>query len=441
MLGSIHRLLFLASLAIGISAMASGFSGPTYTDLHDFGGIVRNGANASVKDGGLPETGITFDSAGNMYGTTVQGGLYGSGNIWSLTPTGKYTDLHDFGRKVKRSNGTMGLDGTQAGSVLVDKSGNLYGTTIFGGYYGGGILWKLSPKGVYTDLHDFANTAQTTTGLFVADGVSPIGLALDAKGNLYGTAIFGGLHGNGIAFKLAADGSYTDIHDFGGIMSYNGTTPLYDGMQPQGVVLDKSGNMFGVTVVGGVYGGPGGPQGIVWEITSKGDYLILHNFGGLVSGVGGGTTNDGGSMTGLVTFDKSGNLFGTTIGGGSAGLGAIWEISTNGAYSLIYEFSDSSKGNSPQTGVILDPNGNFYGTTFSGGLYGGGVLFELSSAGEYKDLHDFGGFSKIAGIKHPNPEDPTWLTFDKSGHIYGTTSQGGLHTGSTNDGGSIFVLK
>jgi len=439
------RFLLLTSSAVGLSAIAAAPSSLKYSDLHDFGGIVRNASNASLRDGGPPGAAVIFDSVGNMYGTTAGGGLYGYGNIWKLTPAGKYTDIHDFGGKVKRANGNMGPDGTGGGSVLIDKNGNLYGCAGTGGYYGRdgsssssmgfGILWKLTQKGTYTDIHDFGNIAETTAGTFVADGVGPSGLAIDANGNLFGAAGFGGLYNRGMAFQLSSNGTYTDVHDFGGLTTYIGTKPIYDGIQPLGVVLDSSGNLFGVTWVGGLYGGPGGPQGIVWEITASGKYQNLHDFGGMVSSVGGSTTRDGGDPEGTPSLDKGGNLYGTTPG-------TVWKLSTTGTYSLLYEFTNQNDGIDAHGGVIVDSNGNLFGTTSSGGLNGKGVVFELSSTGVYKDLHDFGGYTKFGAVKKLNPSYPqTGLTFDHAGHIYGSTSQGGANVSPISDGGSLFILK
>ncbi len=122
-----------------------------------------------------------MDAAGDLYGATDAGGINGLGNAWQLTPSGSYTDLHDFGGTLPNGN----LDGVNPiGGVVVDATGNLYGTAQQGGAFNSGCAWKLTPSGTYSDLWDFGNTLPNGN----PDGGYPFGpIALDAAGNLYGT--------------------------------------------------------------------------------------------------------------------------------------------------------------------------------------------------------------------------------------------------------------
>ena len=192
-------------------------------------------------DGESPQGGVIFDPVGNLYGTTVDGGFDENGTVFQLSPTGAdwtQSTLYTFGG---------GSDGQNpVGGVIFDQSGNLYGTT----QAGGGTVYQLSPSNGAWAL----STLQSLSG---SQGPTA-SLTMDASGNLYGTATEDGSHGYGVVFKLSPnpDGSwtYTDLHDFAG----GG-----DGMYPTGnVILDSNGNLYSTTVDGGAHG-----YGTVWELT------------------------------------------------------------------------------------------------------------------------------------------------------------------------------
>ena len=204
-------------------------AGGTYKDLHDF----------NTSDGAFPMGGVATDTAGNVYGTTSYGGALGSGgNVWEITSSGVFKDLHDFGGPT---------DGYEPeGGIGIDASGNLYGTASEGGTYGDGIIWEISATG-YRKLHDFG-AAQ--------DGQLPFGkVTIDAAGDLFGTTRYGGsTNSSGTIWEIPFLGSYQKIHDFG-----VGT----DGVQPQDdVAVDTAGNLYGTTISGGP-----DSYGTVWEIS------------------------------------------------------------------------------------------------------------------------------------------------------------------------------
>ena len=207
--------------------------------------------NVDGTDGFYPEAGLLLDTKGNLYGTTVEGGAFGvDGTVFKLTPTKKgwtETIVHSFG-----ATG----DGGQPYAVLtLDTAGNLYGTAFYGGAYSQGTVFELTSSGTEKILWSFGN------GM---DGANPIaGVARDTKGNLYGTTEYGGAHGYGTVFELTSSGTEKILWSF-----RNGT----DGANPiAGVVLGKTGNIYGTTSNGGAYG-----SGTVFKVTLSGRETILH---------------------------------------------------------------------------------------------------------------------------------------------------------------------
>jgi len=266
--------------------------------------------------------------------------------------------------------------------------------------------------------------AQTETVLYnfgsqSGDGTYPLaGLVFDKEGNLYGTATGGGTYGSGLVFEITSSGTEKVLYSFG-----NQST---DGANPYGrLVFGKKGNLYGTTYYGGAYG-----SGTVFELVLSGKEAgtekVLYSFG---SQSGDGTNPYGGLVSG-----KKGNFYGTTYYGGAYGSGTVFEIATTGKEAgtekVLYTFgSQSGDGAKPNAGLVLDKEGNLYGTTFSGGAYGGGTAFEVTPAGTEKVLYSFGGY----------PEDGYYpsrgLVLDKKGNLYGTASRGGA-----NGWGTVFEI-
>ena len=395
---SLTRSLFVLLLLCGMAlTYGQTFS---YVDLHNFG---------SGSDGQVPSAGVSFDKHGNMFGTTSDGGTntspnsngQGDGTVWELTDAGIYEVLHDFG---------AGTDGEFPNAVIrFDGAGNLYGTTSLGGAYTYGMIWEITASGVYRDLHDFGSGD---------DGRYPSPVTFDASGNMYGTTTAGGLNSLGTIWEILANGGYRDLHDFGA-----GT----DGFYPDngGVTFDSSGDMYGTASNGGAHG-----QGTVWEISALGAYSDVHDFG---AGTDGASPNAG------VTIDPAGNLYGTTSEGGLTNNGGmVWEIPATGGYEDLHDFGNGQDGREPNAGVTRDPTGNLYGTTSYGGANsapfngaGGGMVWEITTTGAYRDLHDFGagqdGYFATGGV-----------TSDSAGNLYGPTQCGGTDiAGNFGMGGGI----
>jgi uncharacterized repeat protein (TIGR03803 family) len=301
-----------------------------------------------------------------------------------------------------------GSDGASPyGGPTLDQSGNLYGTTYAGGTYGSGNVYRLSPTGsswTYTTLYSFKAGA---------DGVGPAfgSLVIGADRLLFGTTEGGGYFGTDFAI-CACPGREVQIHSFG--MGTDGAQPI------GGVVLDSAGNFYGTTSLGGAYG-----NGTVFEEKRSGrswSEISLYSFTG---------GNDGTNPPAGVTLDAHGNLYGTTSLGGANGVGVVYELSPSGsgwAQTVLYTFQGLTDGQNPVGGVVLDDAGNLYGTTFDGGINGGGTVYELSPSGKgwtFTVLYSFTG-----GYGGPYNK----LTIAK-GNIYGSTEADGA-----NGFGSVFKL-
>ena len=255
-------------------------------------------------DGSRPQSSLIADGAGNLYGTTALGGTcpgwnqYGCGVVFEISPNGsggwKQTVLHTFAAPP---------DGAKPlfSPVIFDKSGNLYGTTQWGGASNVGTVFELSPAGASwtaTILYSFTGGA---------DGGHPAaGLVMDPAGNLYGTGQTGGANGQGTVFKLSPSGAETLLYTFGS-QSGDGSYPF------AGLVLDETGNLYGTTLSGGANGG-----GTVFKLAPTGTETVLYSFGSR----SGDASNP---WSGLV-FDEKGNLYGTTHAGGAHGAGAVFEV-------------------------------------------------------------------------------------------------------------------
>jgi len=362
-------------------------------------------------DGNEPIASLISDASGNLYGTTFYGGANGVGTVYELkrSTSGSWTE------KVLHSFNIDGSDGyfTTAG-LTFDGAGNLYGTTFFGGTSDRGTVFELSPVagGGWTEkvLHSFLD--DSTDGGFPRAAVT-----IDAAGDLFGTTTNGGPNDYGVVYQLtpAANGNWTEtvLHNFSST----------DGANPFGrLLLDSAGNLYGTTSAGGgstarcKYG-----CGTVFELKKNagGTWVekILHNF--TVS------SNDGTFPYGPVILDRAGNLYGTTNGGGAGNNGTVFELVQSKGWKekQLHTFNASGDGVYPTPAVVLDATGNLYGTTQSGGAFSQGTVFKLSPTinGPWSEtiIYSFdpsgaGGYDPAQG-----------LTIDSAGHIYGTVISGG----------------
>jgi uncharacterized repeat protein (TIGR03803 family) len=350
-------------------------------------------------DGGESFSNLVKDEEGNLYGTTTYGGSgsLAAGTVFMLAPpaqaggTWNETILHSFCSAANCMDGNTPYVG-----VIRDHEGNLYGTTAAGGtgcpeYGGCGVVFELDRKGNETVLYNFCPTGEYFN---CTDGNSPNAVIQDAAGNLYGTTEYGGVYGYGVVFELSPPAQLGASWTETVLYSFTGGT---DGGQVfAGVTEDAAGNLYGTTATGGdsgcsQYGYPG--CGVVFKLAPPAQLggawteTVLYTFTG-------GT--DGGYLEGGVIQDAAGNLYGTTLFGGldssycSFYCGVVFKLDTSGNETALYSFTGLADGNNPSAGVIQDAAGNLYGTTGYGGDFNGefcanyagcGVVFKIAAAG------------------------------------------------------------
>jgi len=370
-------------------------------------------------DGAFPNASLISDSAGNLYGTTTQGGdnanckdgktVFGCGTVYELTPPGNgvthWTETILYAFQGEPTDGTG-----PAAPLVFDSAGNLYGTTENGGASNKGTIFELSPPaesgGAWTEsvLYSFTAEAPTT------------GLVLDSEGNLYGESNLPEVYELSPPAASGGAWTFTSVRKF---------TSQDGGLDPLGgLTVDKSGNLYGTSATGGndfKAGCPVNTCGLVFELEKSAsgawEEHVLYNFTG--------DNGDGASPQGGVIFN-GGSLYGTTINGGNgSGAGVVFELSpvTGGwAETTLYEFSTTA-GHSPEAGVVFDHAGNLYSTLFNG-LDGGGEVFELSPPAEQGSPWTFTDlFDSNCGDDGCNMA--TGLLLNKVGVLYGTTQDGG----------------
>ena len=329
-------------------------------------------------DGCYPNAGVIRDSAGSLYGTTLYCGTGGSGVVYKLDTIGNETVLYSF---------TGGADGglPNAG-VIRDLAGNLYGTTGAGGASGEGVVYELDMAGNETALYSFTGGA---------DGDGPNGLIRDSAGNLYGTTYSGGGGSTGVVYKLDATGRETVLYTFAGA----------DGWGPfAGVIGDSAGNLYGTTNKGG-----NGAGGTLYKLDPAGLETVLYSFT-----VGA----DGCCPSAGVIRDAAGSLYGTAGGAGAANAGVVFKLDATGQETVLYSFTGGADGRYPAAGVIRDSTGNLYGTAPEGGTANAGVVYKVDTSGHETVLYSFtggtDGSAPMAGVIR-----------DSAGNLYGTTPGGG----------------
>jgi uncharacterized repeat protein (TIGR03803 family) len=355
-------------------------------------------------EGAMPESSLLLGKDGAFYGTTSQGGSNGQGAAFRITRDGSYTLLHSF-------NGTDGA--TPVSGLVAGNDGNYYGTTCYGGTapYGGGTVYRLSPQGMLTTLYNFTNQSKAPTGTFPCGG-----LALGADGKLYGTTRSGGAYDQGTAYRIGLDGRLATLHAFRGGA---------DGADPEAaLVLGSDGNFYGTTSAWFVQGQC---CGTVFRLQPGGALTTLYAF----------STSDGQGFRPLggLLQGKDGNYYGSASAGGSGVNGSLFRITPAGVLSKLYDFSThgNADGTSPASGLILGPDGGYWGVTPAGGYVNGegapGTVYRLAPDGAYTTLYVFRGAPGDGGVALASP------TLGADGALYGTSSAGGA-----NHHGAIYRL-
>lgn len=377
------------ALTLLVASLAS--DAQTYSVIHSFAGGPTDGAFANGE--------LIQDAAGNLYGTTSEGGTYNDGTVFKLDPGGAVTILHSF---------DFADDGVQPeGGLLRDTEGNLYGTTSQGGHGGHGTVFKLDSDNLFRTLYSFKGGS---------DGGGPRSRLVTINGDVYGTTVYGGdlsgcgSSGCGTIFKVSGS-TETVLYSF---------TGGADGANPQGLIRDAAGNLYGVAESGG------SGAGTVWKLDTNNVFSSLYTFTG---------GSDGGTPQGrLVRDEVNGNLRGVTWIGGdpSCNCGVVFSVDASGHETVIHKFFGYGGSGLPFVGV-LDVGGILYGTTSQGGDLdcnndtkpkGCGALYQIGKTGQYTVLHGFAGSS--AGDAYYNILGG--LSLGTDGSIYGATFFGGTGT-------------
>jgi uncharacterized repeat protein (TIGR03803 family) len=366
---------------------------------------------AGGKDGEYLDTDLVTDSAGNIYGSTVLGGDFGGGTVFQLSPSGTgwtHTVLYSF---------TGGKDGGEPyKGVTLDPQGNVYGTAVTGGAGscdgGCGVAFKLTNSGgtwTQSVIHTFTGGN---------DGSGPgSGLTFDQHGNLYGMTPTGGADSLGVIYQLKpqTNGAWklNVIHTFtGGVDGSTGSAGR--------MILDRAGNLYGVATFGGANG-----HGVAFELTrTQTGWTLLPLYAFM-------DQPDGASPYGGLIFDKAGNLYGTTYYAGVNDVGTVYKLThANGAWSesVLYSFKGGTDGSSPISTLVSDAAGNLYGTTSDGGTgCACGVIFKLAHGAN-------GTWTESVPYRFPGAPNAGFayngMVVDSAGNFYGAT----VHGGPTNDG-------
>ena len=385
-------LALIVALTAGL--MSSAWAAERFKTLHKFKSASAGGAEHSA--------GLIFDPAGNLFGTTEFGGR-GFGTVFELMPN------KDGSWKEKVIHSFNGNDGFwPAGGLVFDSAGNLYGTTPVGGPHNCGTIFELAPNKDGSWKEKVIHSFRETDGDYATST-----LILDSSGNLYGTASNGGVsnceNGCGLVFELTPneDGSWKEkvLHFF--------NHSAKDGYLPYaGLIFDSAGNLYGTTVGGGTDN-----SGIAFELSPRGNgswkEKVLHSFS--LKG------DDGNQPHASLILDPAGNLYGTTVGGGADGFGTVFKLTPNkdGSWKekVLHSFDLNGKdGLQPDGGLILDSAGNLYGTTVSGGAFWGTVFrLEPSARGSWREtlLHSF--------MNNPGARPASGVISYGHGNLYGTT--------------------
>jgi uncharacterized repeat protein (TIGR03803 family) len=385
-------------------ASTSAAPAQTYTPIYNF----TDGA-----DGANPLAGVTLDRQAGLYGTTSAGGRRGFGNVFGLTHTGSNWNFH----LLYTFLGEFQEDGTQPyARVVIGPDGALYGTTYLGGdgdacpaRYGCGIVYQIKPK-ARASLDPWQETVLYRFGGDGGSNPAYGDLTFDGAGNIYGTTQNGGTYQQGAVFELVRNGdSWTEniLYSFAG--APDGGAPL------GGVIFDAAGNLYGTTSAGGSGGG-----GTIYQLhpsASGWTESVLYSF----------QIGPGGEYpASAVTSNLSGMLFGATQSGGTDGGGALFELIPNltgtWSFAALFDFNGPTLAGAYRT-LIMDGAGNFYGTTSNDGPSQQGSVFKLTSSNgvwTYTPLHSFTG-GMDGGLPYGT------LSLDANGNLYGTAFSGGAY--------------
>ena len=332
---------------------------------------------------------------GNFYGTTLSGGTFGGGTVFRVTPAGTVTLLYSFCTLANCADGNAPFAG-----LVQATDGSLYGTTYAGGANGRGTVFEITLAGALTTLYSFCALANCS------DGINPYApLVQAANGNFYGTTEGGGANGSGTVFEITPAGKLTTLYSFCALAN------CADGINPfAGLIQATNGDFYGTAYLGGSFG-----EGTVFSITSAGVLTTLYNFCSLVNCV------DGLQPTAGLLQASNGDFYGTASGGaGTSTCGTIFKMTSAGVLTTLRAF-DCANGVDIFAGLIQGTDGNLYGTTYGGGTKVGGTAFKVTTAGKLTTLYNFCEQANCTDGANPFGA----LLQSTNGTFYGATSDGG----------------
>jgi uncharacterized repeat protein (TIGR03803 family) len=316
---------------------------------------------AYFTDGTMVDSSLVQGRDGNFYGTSNDGGTGGYGTVFKITTTGTLTTLYTFCSQPNCADGSY-----PNGALALGTDGNFYGTTAFGGANDIGVVFKITPAGTYTVLHNFQGS----------DGSYPAaGLVLASDGNFYGTASEGGancVYGCGTVFKITPAGALTTLHSFNEADGLNPAVPLIQG---------SDGSLYGAATWGGAYQSYDCPPGCgtLFKITTAGTFTLLHSF----------DWNDGARIVVPLAQDSNGAYYGSASYGGdvnfygcSNGCGTLFKVSPDGTFAVVHKYAQGDFPGAPY-GFTMASDGYLYGDS--------DLVWKFIPPTSFTTLYNFGG--------------------------------------------------
>jgi len=353
-------------------------------------------------DGSYPWGGLVQAANGDFYGTASSGGANSQGVVFKITPGGVFSTVYNFCSQ----GGTACTDGEQPRmGLILDGNGYLYGTTLFGGANNRGTFYRITQSGELTTLYSFCNLASC------ADGWAPYGVLLQAhSGGLFGTTNQAGMYNSGTIFDSNPVGGLATLY------SFCATSGCPDGAHPSaGLIQAEDGVFYGTTTDGGANCSDDSGCGTVFKLIGDTE-TVLYSF----CAEGGSACTDGSGPNAGLVLGPNGNLFGVTPAGGlnNNSEGTVFKITPSGALTTLHSFCTETgcpDGQVPLGGLILASDGNFYGTT-SGGF---GTIYQITPRG---------ALTTLAAFDNTNGSGPYAAPVQgTNGDFYGTTNGGGAH--------------
>jgi uncharacterized repeat protein (TIGR03803 family) len=380
-------LSILATLACLLAATVA--QGQTFSVVYNFG--TNPGDPQFPYNSGI----IAQGRDGNLYGSTLNGGVNDYGAVYRITPTGTLTTLFSF-------SGTDGNGVLPESGLTLGKDGNFYGATYGAGKLSDGTVFKMTPAGVPKTLYTFTDGS---------DGALPVGPPVQGMdGNFYGTTCPGcnSVTGNGTIYKITPTGTFRSLYQF----------DITHGERPYGPLTSGTdGNFYGTTAFGGTNG-----KGVVFKITPAGKLTVLYNFDG----------THGWAPIGTLTQGTDGNFYGTTADGGTSNSGVVFKITPAGTLTVLHDMNGTTDGSTTWAGLVQATDGNFYGVNaFNGATStncpsGCGTIYQITPGGVFSVLYNF----DLTTGQNPY----STLTQHTDGLLYGASEFGGVTASNCNCG-------